>query len=430
MVDLLGKPSCAECFESCLKRDSRSNSNSPDRKSIDSPREKKSANIGGTTGSKSRDSSPAIEELEARLGINKTKDDTSASTKENDASASMTTTPLRKRYSAMGHEASPISFAYSKDTGASPGKAQGDSSSPTRPEISKAPGSELRSRLPVTPTRIGRITPRSSIGTSLRNDGSPKPTEEAVEEMKNRFLRGRSSPPTTPLRGPLPSTPSSAAASPSVRSTQLRDGGTPGSASKIPLSVLRSRTTSTPIPQVGLLPFEKDREHEAPSTPDLVSDVSDTVSVSSRSDVDSPLQVNAETDVFGGDDVRTRGQLEKKETTSQKRPSLTPLETSMVPISIADNAPCARCSRPLLSRKGGGRWVTVPGIDGGEAEKYHVDCFRCTVCEGVFKEAGRDGERGQAAFIRGREGVCHVDVSTLDQSSSLLETDGRPVCEA
>ena len=64
MVDLLGRPSCVECFDNCLKgastpKGSRTSNNI-------------SPNPGGMNanfGKKSRESSPAIEELEYRLGL-------------------------------------------------------------------------------------------------------------------------------------------------------------------------------------------------------------------------------------------------------------------------------------------------------------------------------------------------------------------------
>jgi hypothetical protein len=69
MVDLFGRPSCIECFDNCLrdpstpKKNKTSNANSPS-----------TSNPGGlnvTYGRKSRESSPALEELEHRLGLAK-----------------------------------------------------------------------------------------------------------------------------------------------------------------------------------------------------------------------------------------------------------------------------------------------------------------------------------------------------------------------
>lgn len=78
MVDLFGRPTCADCFDNCLKRDHPvtpkkgriSNNNSP---SVASP--------GGLTssyGRKSRENSPMIEELEQRLGIVKSRESSPA----------------------------------------------------------------------------------------------------------------------------------------------------------------------------------------------------------------------------------------------------------------------------------------------------------------------------------------------------------------
>lgn len=79
MVDLLGRPSCVDCFDTCLKRDHpstpkrgrvTSNNNSPNPTS---------SNPGGLNtsygpGRMTRENSPALEELELRLGLVKPKD--------------------------------------------------------------------------------------------------------------------------------------------------------------------------------------------------------------------------------------------------------------------------------------------------------------------------------------------------------------------
>ncbi|KAF8642259.1 hypothetical protein AX16_009534 [Volvariella volvacea WC 439] len=75
MVDLLGRPSCADCFDTCLNRDSdRRLSRSPPKDAAPTPKN----NLGGLTISskegKSRESSPAIEELEQRLGISRSRE--------------------------------------------------------------------------------------------------------------------------------------------------------------------------------------------------------------------------------------------------------------------------------------------------------------------------------------------------------------------
>ena len=74
MVDLLGKPSCVECFDSCLKRDG-----STPQKRRDSECGGENGNLGGVQGGKSREGSPALEELEQRLGISKRRESESSS---------------------------------------------------------------------------------------------------------------------------------------------------------------------------------------------------------------------------------------------------------------------------------------------------------------------------------------------------------------
>lgn len=74
MVDLLGRPTCAECFETCLKRPPK---DSPQRPNMSTP--DKNSNLGGTKrNARSRESSPALEELEQRLGIIKSRENTPA----------------------------------------------------------------------------------------------------------------------------------------------------------------------------------------------------------------------------------------------------------------------------------------------------------------------------------------------------------------
>ena len=77
MVDLLGRPSCVDCFDNCLKRDhpttpkknrTPSNNNSP---SFSNPG---GLNASYGPGKPSRESSPALEELEQRLGLSRSRE--------------------------------------------------------------------------------------------------------------------------------------------------------------------------------------------------------------------------------------------------------------------------------------------------------------------------------------------------------------------
>ncbi|PPQ67359.1 hypothetical protein CVT24_011542 [Panaeolus cyanescens] len=77
MVDLLGRPSCVACFDTCLRRadpttpkkgSTTSNNNTPTSVA------KNPGGFNSDYGRKSRESSPAIEELEQRLGISRSRE--------------------------------------------------------------------------------------------------------------------------------------------------------------------------------------------------------------------------------------------------------------------------------------------------------------------------------------------------------------------
>ncbi|KAL5535328.1 hypothetical protein ACEPAF_3422 [Sanghuangporus sanghuang] len=69
MVDILGRPSCEDCFDTCLKRP-RADSIGSKRASLSTPdKVDVRSNPGGMKRGTSREGSPAIEELQQRLGI-------------------------------------------------------------------------------------------------------------------------------------------------------------------------------------------------------------------------------------------------------------------------------------------------------------------------------------------------------------------------
>ncbi|KAI0936196.1 hypothetical protein AcV5_004393 [Taiwanofungus camphoratus] len=240
MVDLLGRPSCADCFETCLQRPSR---DSPQRRG-NGWNEEKQGNLGGTRRSdRERESSPALEELEQRLGIVRSRENTPV--KEDQTGRSTTDTPklhspLALRYmsrSVGSAEASPIVGRLvarvrtdsDVDVSARPISMLVSDGNPSShamrryesPEVDPPPnenGSPVSTRRkyrlkspeldeassdgsPV-PRRTNRLkspdydvfnsSPISRIDSSPRY-GSPitskKPTEEAIEEMKKRFLK-------------------------------------------------------------------------------------------------------------------------------------------------------------------------------------------------------------------------------------------------
>ncbi|KAJ7808265.1 hypothetical protein B0H14DRAFT_2870810 [Mycena olivaceomarginata] len=400
MVDLLGRPCCPDCFDTCLERDATPKK---PRNSMSSPRLDKS--LGGNTSnskSRSREGSPALEELEQRLGIVKTRQ------------ASPALEELSQRLSMIGKDSptrSPAAVSasrYSTSRETSPlvvrSRTKSDPdpySSPSRRyERFKSPDLEERSRTNSPSVRYGSGSP-----SPVRHSASPGPTEEAIEEMKRRFMKSSSGSPAT-----------SVTSTPPLSKPRLRSSRSSG------------RLSSPTIPP----------------TPDLTSDFSDTTSSAGP---DSPPRDNgsgSDVDVFGAskvyapgygsrytrdflgslDDViveETKSQMGtpthtpkstlKEKSTPTKSPipfntsqSKSPRELSIVPPKpTATN--CVKCHRSLFSVEEGGRYVTVPDDVTGEPRTYHTDCFTCVACDLPFKEAAA----GQALFVKGVGGPSHVE---------------------
>ena len=224
MVDLLGRPSCPDCFESCLKRPS---GNTP-RKARDPDVFDERSNLGGTKRtSKSREGSPALEELEMRLGI-RSRDSTPVAENRGGArfinhSPSITPTsphgtqsPMSKRYSTtLAGDSSPSSErlaararAHSAASSGSPALRDALSRYQS-PELSQSGDGSPISRRTYTRLRSPDLDSNdgSPISSRLTGSGSPRygspvarqPTADAIEEMKQRFLRQASpGPPSAP----------------------------------------------------------------------------------------------------------------------------------------------------------------------------------------------------------------------------------------
>lgn len=76
MVDLFGRPSCADCFDNCLKRDHPATPKKNRTSANNSPN--LGARLSSSYGSQSREGSPMLEELEQRLGIVRSRESTPA----------------------------------------------------------------------------------------------------------------------------------------------------------------------------------------------------------------------------------------------------------------------------------------------------------------------------------------------------------------
>ncbi|KAK0208352.1 hypothetical protein DFS33DRAFT_434790 [Desarmillaria ectypa] len=424
MVDLLGRPTCAECFENCLKRD-----RTP-KKSRDSIGSSPMSNLGGmnvNSKNRSREGSPAIEELEQRLGI-----------RSREASPSMED-----------------SFGRSGLVGSSP-------SPRPRPSSSVSGSPSFHSLSPLDRRSPDRSLGRHSIGA----EGSPSPSPRGkYDRFKSAKLDSRRSIDLSPSFRPITSEHSpSRLASPNpdavqeVKNRFTSSDSSPKLSSPSPsLKPVRSSGSFSSLPNFSPKTLGS---FELPSTPDLLSDVSDAGTFSS-SGPDSPPRTDlsdlsdrglsgnrrmhkyasrySRADVMEPDDAipeETSSQLGSPARTSLS-PKSTPTSTpSKIPVphrlstshspkplnvttnQISQSAVCAKCSYSLFSVHGGGRFVTVPNADDGTSQTFHADCFTCVICDLPFREASQ----GQAVFVKTDNGACHVECAPTKIITRTIST--------
>ena len=468
MVDLLGKPSCADCFDTCLKRDSPRRHESP---RVD--RDEKKSNLGGIkSGNRSRQGSPALEELEHKLGILSRSRESSpmleTPTKSSPARpplsplSSPTHTPSKSPHSARFvspmRDSSPLLDRARART-------MSDLTSPRQsPSIGEGSPTARRTYDDFkTPERSTSREPAKSSPNifSSPSNSSPKSNMtpgEAVNEMKQRFLNSaRSSPSPTALPqppSPLPSTPPSRIPVATNKDTTLSSSASReinrerivsppasmlmdskflsfpdlSSSSTAPLrtvssvslfqpsppqhdhELLSSELLSTPDPGKNVIRTPELSSFREPdvflSTPELGSDFSDCTSTSGPS-TPPPLPLSPPTRSNDGTPVT----LDEIEDTIPLRTTPTPTPQSkqiptatVTPTTITSGAKCSRCNLSLLNRNGG-KFVTIPEDDPKKSPKlYHSHCFRCSMCRGTFEEV----QGGKATFVKTDKGICHV----------------------
>ncbi|KAF6766330.1 hypothetical protein DFP72DRAFT_985401 [Ephemerocybe angulata] len=406
MVDLVGQPCCPSCFDTCLNRET------PKKKKqtpVDSPKPDPLGKLKSSQGAKSQESSPIIGELEQRLGVKKRE-------------GSPALEELTQRLSHIGRD---INSRYS--LGDSP------SSSPTLNRSQNGRGGRRddddklsRRSLSSSPTKVSPLRTRAT--------GSPIPAAEAVEEMKKRLLKG------PPSSSPGRSSPFS-----STQASSSRD------------RVLSLQSSSSTSDYGSFSP-------RIPPTPDLISDYSDTMTQSSFSEPGSPPR-GVEDDIFNSKGtVKGYGSRQPRheyfnpldepiieETHSQlntptKTPTRTPNRSAQDPNnnhtplkgnSMATSSPlrlststralretkdspspseasqsnCARCDGKLFTMGSGGSFITVPSGKTGLPERYHVRCFTCHICDGIFEKASN----GQATFVQHAGRACHPECAPKER---------------
>ncbi|KAI6044956.1 hypothetical protein EDC04DRAFT_2637741 [Pisolithus marmoratus] len=409
VVDLLGQPTCVDCFGSNIRR------NSTPKKSIESPsvgRGQRKLPSTPQVGMTSQQSSPGVDKLELRSGTVKRREDSPV--------LEELTQKLNAVLNRTGED-SPTPITSRSHI--SPSSSHGNS--PLIPRLQEGikfnspPYSSLRgsddSAIKVeqfgsTPTR----PVRQRFGTPDGKDNplSGRPSLDAIEEMKRRFINQSDS--VSSIDNP----------SHSPRSTRLNL--TP---SRIPrMSSLASDTHA--LRQVSSTSsLRSARISWSPSTPDLVPDISDTMTQSSGPS--SPPAFSPRicpNDGCGGGNK----QITTVTHVLQDHPNLvgatTPTQKnslrriSIPAATLSPGSLCAKCGGSLFASGGTGRFVTVPELNtNGPVKTYHTECFRCVICDGPFKEL----PNGKAVFVRNEGGSCHLECSLPEQvhaNSAILSS--------
>lgn len=417
VVDLLGRPSCADCFGSCLKRDPTTPKKGMSS-SNNSPRVDRAGNLGGfgsnTKNNRTREASPAIEELEQRLGIIRSRE---GSPLLEELSHRLTTIgkDISSKYQSTGSPVSPSTRPRNCNSG---------------PDIRRYEPFEVPSKASPSDVRPFNASPVRGQSTA-----STAPTQEAIEEMKQRLFKESSSSPAT-SRTPFGS-PANRPLTPPRFSIDSRASTSNSDARESALS----------------------RSPSIPPTPDLISDFSDTMTQSSHSEFDSPPRNDDKyisSDVFDVSNMLDQGFFTRsnlpevedviiEETRSQMgTPTHTPkkegcqsthdsqtkvfspspfsskpkayanlpstkqlgVDNPEAQLDISASTLCSKCGDALFSISGGGKFITITGDGDVAPSTYHADCFRCSVCNGIFKER----RQGQATYVKAQGGPCHVEV--------------------
>ncbi|KAJ7293714.1 hypothetical protein C8J57DRAFT_1704391 [Mycena rebaudengoi] len=408
MVDLLGRPSCVDCFDNCLDRDSTPKKS---RSSTSSPRVEKIANLGGMGGgskARSRESSPALQELEQRLGLKR--------------EASPELEDLSHRLSLIGKDSPSRSPRVSAYSGSSSNPAlsrmstSSRESSPLhgRSRVKSDPLADLTSSLPRRYERLKSTEAESGGSPSARyspaspspmRHTSPAPTEEAIEEMKRRFMKGpSSSPAATPPRSTRSlrssrSFGSGSLSSPTIPPTpDLTSDFSDTTSSSGPNSPPRDNETGNDDVDVFNVSKVFAQGYGSRYTRDFLGNVDDVIVEETKSQMGTPTHTPKST-------VKTKATPTKSPipfpTQSQSK---SPKGLSIVPPKLSSSN-CAKCRHALFAVEEGGRYVTVPDDATGEPRTYHTVCFTCVSCDKPFKE----GTQGQAIFVKGEDGPCHVE---------------------
>ncbi|KAH9064237.1 hypothetical protein EDB87DRAFT_1599936 [Lactarius vividus] len=388
-VDLLGRPSCAECFDTCLdRRDSPGKFKTPTAK-VDIDNLDQFNPTLTSTASRARKGSSTIEELEQVLGIRRSQS-TPDTNHDRTLSPDVASAPL-------------------------PGTSHiCPSPSPSPPVLDDSPNR------PTSTSELDPVSPPRLISTPSRPASKipTKVTPEAIEAVKRRFLKPTGSLYENNVQ---------------VQATSIRDRRFAGDPLQTPTKssvrysdfrLLRHKGSASSI--------RTDRDSmlslsSAVSMPSLTSDLSDTATISSGPS--SPPSLNGEQEesassLSSSPPSSLSGRSTNSSSLNTRNHDLNseafniytkPAISNTVHAQPRSDARCAKCSLSLFDVAHGGRYVSVPepSSTGSLPRTYHADCFRCRICNGLFEEK----ESGRAVFVRGVRGACHLDCAPADRAT-------------
>lgn len=411
VVDLLGQPTCADCFGSHLRR------NTTPRKSIESPsfeRGRRKPPSTSQVGMTSRQGSPNVDVLELRSGIAKRREDSPALeelTQKLNAVLNRTREDSPTPATSRSHKSPPSSHDNSPLVPRLQERHRFNS--PSYLSFREGDDSAVNvERLDSTPTRP--VRQRFGTPDGKDNPSSGRPSLDAVEEMKRRFMNQADS---------VSSTDNSSHSPMSTRSN-LTPSRIPRMASSAGDSHALRHVASTSSLRSARISW-------TPSTPDLVPDISDTMTQSSAPSSPPAFCPRVRSNDNCG--------VESKEITTithvlQDRPNLvgtatptqkdSPRRLSIPAATLSPGSLCAKCGGSLFASGGTGRFVTVPELNAnGLAKTYHTECFRCVICDGPFKEL----PNGKAVFVRNEGGSCHLECAPPEQVQSNSTILSSPI---
>jgi hypothetical protein len=108
---------------------------------------------------------------------------------------------------------------------------------------------------------------------------------------------------------------------------------------------------------------------------------------------------------------KSRSSLSTASPLRHKSSNLSTRQSDSPSIEANNQAPttCAKCSGKLFTMGNGGSFITVPSDKDATLKRYHIQCFTCHICDGVFEK----GSNGQATFVKYKGNACHPEACSI-----------------